>query len=63
MWMTAGLLRTLLHESVSEPYTVKHLLKVSLGTSGFEHLTRENLKQRKFNSEIIDPVSLKFHVQ
>lgn len=34
--------------------TVKPPLKVSFGSSGFEHYTEENLKWRKFSSEIID---------
>jgi hypothetical protein len=49
-------------KSLSEPYTVKPLLKVPLGTSGFEHLTQENLKHWKFNSEITDLASLKLNV-
>jgi hypothetical protein len=39
---------------VSDIFTVKASLKVSLQSSGFEHYTEENLKWRKLMNEITD---------
>jgi hypothetical protein len=38
-------------------------VKVSLGIEGFEHETEENLKWRKFNTEIIDLRPMKLNIK
>jgi hypothetical protein len=42
-------------------YTVQPQYRVSLGSSGFKCSTEENLKLRKFNTEITDMESLKLN--
>jgi hypothetical protein len=37
-------------------FTVKPPFKVSCGSSGFEHLTKKNIKWKKFSTEITDPI-------
>jgi hypothetical protein len=42
---------------------MKAACKVSLGSSGFEHQTEENLKLGKLNTEIIELGSFKLSVK